>query len=108
MRLRTDTACLSPPNPLQGDPEAPMCGFSNMVCKILTAYGAAAPASCAPAVTWRRLSPFCACEGVDFQSRDVLADPDIREGVKKYSQWPTIPQVPVQAALLCCKPLSSR
>ena len=49
-----------------------MCGFSNMVCKVLTAYG------------------------VDFQSRDVLSDPDIREGVKKYSQWPTIPQVPQQ------------
>lgn len=54
---------------MKGEPEAPMCGFSNMACKILNAYG------------------------VDFGSRDVLSDPDLREGVKKFSQWPTIPQV---------------
>jgi glutaredoxin-related protein len=32
--------------------------------------------------------------GVDFASRNVLADPDLREGIKKFTQWPTIPQVP--------------
>lgn len=54
---------------MKGNPEAPMCGFSNMVCKILDAYG------------------------VEYSSRNVLTDPDIREGVKKFSEWPTIPQV---------------
>lgn len=54
---------------MKGNPEAPMCGFSSMVCKILDAYG------------------------VDYSSRNVLTDPDIREGVKKFSEWPTIPQV---------------
>ncbi|KAK9814449.1 hypothetical protein WJX72_006058 [[Myrmecia] bisecta] len=54
---------------MKGNPEAPQCGFSNMACRILDAYG------------------------VKYGSRNVLADPDIREGVKKFSQWPTIPQV---------------
>lgn len=31
--------------------------------------------------------------GVEFGSRNVLADPAIREAIKEYSQWPTIPQV---------------
>lgn len=46
-----------------------MCGFSNMACRVLDAYGA------------------------KYGSRNVLADPEIREGVKKFSEWPTIPQV---------------
>ena len=33
------------------------------------------------------------CPGVEYSSRNVLTDPDIREGVKKFSEWPTIPQV---------------
>ena len=41
---------------------------------------------------------------MDFQSRDVLSDPDVREGVKKYSQWPTIPQVPHMPARLPARP----
>lgn len=57
---------------MKGDPEAPMCGFSNMACQILRAYG------------------------VDFGSRNVLADPDLREGIKKFSSWPTIPQLYVK------------
>jgi monothiol glutaredoxin len=54
---------------MKGDPEAPMCGFSNMACQILSAYD------------------------VDFQSRNVLADPELREAIKKFSNWPTIPQL---------------
>ncbi|KAL3134092.1 hypothetical protein ABBQ32_008516 [Trebouxia sp. C0010 RCD-2024] len=54
---------------MKGNPEAPMCGFSNTVCRILDAYG------------------------VEYGSRNVLTDPDLREGVKKFSEWPTIPQV---------------
>lgn len=54
---------------MKGHPEAPMCGFSNMVCRILDAYQ------------------------VPYGSRDVLADPELREGIKLYTHWPTIPQV---------------
>ena len=31
--------------------------------------------------------------GVEYSSRNVLTDSDLREGVKKFSEWPTIPQV---------------
>jgi monothiol glutaredoxin len=54
---------------MKGNPAGPMCGFSNQACRILDAYG------------------------VDYGSRDVLVDPALREGVKRFSQWPTIPQV---------------
>jgi len=54
---------------MKGVPEAPMCGFSNMACRILDAYE------------------------VEYGSRDVLADADLREGIKKYTHWPTIPQI---------------
>lgn len=35
----------------------------------------------------------CCCAGVEYSSRNVLTDPDLREGVKSFSEWPTIPQV---------------
>lgn len=54
---------------MKGVPEAPMCGFSNMACRILDAYD------------------------VKFGSANVLSDPELREGIKKYTHWPTIPQV---------------
>lgn len=38
--------------------------------------------------------------GVKYGSRNVLADPEIREAIKKYSSWPTIPQVFVEGELL--------
>eukprot|EP00951_Prasinocladus_malaysianus_P036819 scaffold390500_cov31-Prasinocladus_malaysianus.AAC.1 len=31
--------------------------------------------------------------GVEFASKNVLADPDLREGIKEFTSWPTIPQV---------------
>lgn len=46
-----------------------MCGFSSMAVRILDAYG------------------------VQYGSRNVLADPDVRDGIKQYTSWPTIPQV---------------
>ena len=54
---------------MKGTPSMPQCGFSNMAAEIL-----------------RRL-------GVDFKSYDVLQDPALREGIKQYSNWPTIPQL---------------
>jgi len=55
---------------MKGVPEAPMCGFSNMVVQILRAEGL-----------------------TDFRSHNVLADEELRQGIKAYSDWPTIPQL---------------
>lgn len=57
---------------MKGHPTAPMCGFSNMACRILDAYD------------------------VEYGSRDVLSDPVLREGIKAYTSWPTIPQIFIQ------------
>jgi monothiol glutaredoxin len=57
---------------MKGTPQFPQCGFSGRVVQILDYVGA-------PVV------------GVD-----VLADPDIRQGVKEYANWPTIPQLYVK------------
>ncbi|KAF1772329.1 Thioredoxin-like fold [Phytophthora cactorum] len=54
---------------MKGTPSAPQCGFSMQVVRILHA------------------------QGVSFDSVNVLDHPEIREGVKEYSQWPTIPQL---------------
>ena len=54
---------------MKGTPEAPNCGFSYQVVRILHA------------------------EGVEFDSVNVLEDSTIREGIKSYSDWPTIPQL---------------
>lgn len=58
---------------MKGVPDAPQCGFSNAVVQVMKA------------------------EGVEFKGYNVLADPDLREGIKSYSSWPTIPQVPLRA-----------
>ncbi|EGZ20993.1 hypothetical protein PHYSODRAFT_285540 [Phytophthora sojae] len=57
---------------MKGTPSAPQCGFSMQVVRILHA------------------------QGVSFDSVNVLDHPEIREGVKEYSQWPTIPQLYVK------------
>ncbi len=54
---------------VKGTPEAPMCGFSKAVMDIFNRLGAS------------------------FKTVDVLSDSDIREGIKEFTQWPTIPQV---------------
>jgi monothiol glutaredoxin len=54
---------------MKGTPLFPQCGFSSTAVAIL-----------------ERL-------GVEFQGVDVLADPEIRQGVKEYSDWPTVPQL---------------
>ena len=54
---------------MKGNPEFPQCGFSAHTVEILRSYG------------------------VPFETEDVLANPEIRDGVKRYSNWPTIPQV---------------
>ncbi|MGB3534349.1 MAG: Grx4 family monothiol glutaredoxin [Microcoleaceae cyanobacterium] len=54
---------------MKGNKLMPQCGFSNNVVQILNTYG------------------------IPFETFDVLEDPDIRHGIKEYSNWPTIPQV---------------
>jgi monothiol glutaredoxin len=54
---------------MKGTKLMPQCGFSNQVVQILNILG------------------------VPYETVDVLADQDIRQGVKEYSNWPTIPQV---------------
>lgn len=61
---------------MKGDPTAPRCGFSAKAVGILDAL--------VPA----------------YGSVDVLADPEIREGIKLYGQWPTIPQLYVDGELV--------
>ena len=61
---------------MKGVPEAPQCGFSNAVVQVLQA------------------------EGVEFRGFNVLADPDLREGIKSFSSWPTIPQVYVNGEFI--------
>ncbi|KAJ1621853.1 glutaredoxin-related protein [Pavlovales sp. CCMP2436] len=55
---------------MKGVPAAPQCGFSNRVVQIMQAEGVK-----------------------DFKAFNVLADQELREGIKEYSAWPTIPQV---------------
>ena len=54
---------------MKGTPDFPMCGFSGRVVQILGYLG------------------------VDYQSANVLDDQDLREGIKAYANWPTIPQL---------------
>lgn len=54
---------------MKGNKLMPQCGFSNNVVQILSVLG------------------------VPFETFDVLSDPEIRQGIKDYSNWPTIPQV---------------
>ena len=62
---------------MKGSPENPQCGFSRAVVKILAAE-----------------------EVDDYIYADVLKNPAIREGVKKYSDWPTIPQVYIKGEFI--------
>ena len=54
---------------MKGTKLFPQCGFSNTACQILQSYN------------------------IDFTTVDVLADDEVRQGVKAYSEWPTIPQL---------------
>ena len=61
---------------MKGTPGAPQCGFSARSTQLLDACG------------------------VKFTAIDVLADPAIREGIKQYSSWPTIPQLYVNGEFI--------
>ena len=61
---------------LKGTPDFPQCGFSGKVVKILSFLEA------------------------PFKGVNVLEDPEIREGVKQYANWPTIPQLYVKGEFI--------
>ena len=62
---------------IKGTPQFPQCGFSGATVQMLQACGVR-----------------------DFAAVDVLADPDIRAGIKAYANWPTIPQLYVNGELV--------
>lgn len=61
---------------MKGNAELPMCGFSARAVKILKSCGA------------------------KFETVDVLQDEEIRQGIKVYSNWPTIPQLYVKGEFI--------
>jgi monothiol glutaredoxin len=61
---------------MKGTPQFPQCGFSSRTVEALKA---------------------CDC---DFKAVDVLADPEIRQHLPRYSQWPTFPQVFIDGELV--------
>ena len=66
--IDTNDVCLF----MKGTPDAPQCGFSMAVSNMLKILE------------------------VNFKSVNVLSDQNIREGIKKFSEWPTVPQLYVK------------
>jgi len=61
---------------MKGSPSMPQCGFSAAVVQVLKQ------------------------EGADFGSYNILADQELREGLKEYASWPTYPQLYVDGKLV--------
>jgi len=61
---------------MKGTPDAPQCGFSAQTVAVLQHYG------------------------VEFKSVNVLEDEEVRQGIKEYSDWPTIPQLYVNGQFI--------
>lgn len=61
---------------MKGMPSQPQCGFSFKTVQILNALG------------------------VDFKAHNVLDDEDLRHGIKKFSSWPTIPQLYIKGEFI--------
>ena len=70
--IGTNEVCLF----MKGTPEIPQCGFSLAVSNVL-----------------KHLE-------VNFYGINVLEDPELREGIKQYSDWPTIPQLYVKGEFI--------
>ncbi|HEY9345101.1 MAG TPA: Grx4 family monothiol glutaredoxin [Inquilinus sp.] len=71
-RIRSDIAGTDVVVYMKGTPVFPQCGFSAAVVQVLTHLG------------------------VPFKGIDILTDPSLRQGIKEFSNWPTIPQVYVK------------
>jgi monothiol glutaredoxin len=61
---------------MKGTKKIPQCGFSSVVATIMERVG------------------------VEFLDRNVLADPDLREQIKVFSDWPTIPQLYIKGEFI--------
>ena len=61
---------------MKGSPMFPQCGFSAAVVQVLSEAG------------------------VKFKGIDVLSDPSLREGIKQFSNWPTIPQLYIKGEFI--------
>ncbi|NIP38000.1 MAG: Grx4 family monothiol glutaredoxin [Candidatus Dadabacteria bacterium] len=61
---------------MKGNKQFPQCGFSAQVVQILNSYD------------------------VPYETVDVLSDPEIRQGIKDFSNWPTIPQLYVKGQFI--------
>ena len=61
---------------MKGTPQFPQCGFSAKASQMLSACGA------------------------KFTTYDILSDPEMRQGLKEYSHWPTFPQLYVNGELV--------
>jgi monothiol glutaredoxin len=61
---------------MKGTPQMPQCGFSAAVVGVLKQLGAS------------------------YSTHNILADPDLREGLKEYASWPTYPQLYVDGKLI--------
>lgn len=61
---------------MKGSPAFPQCGFSAAVVQVLSHMG------------------------VEFRGIDVLTDPGLRQGIKEFSSWPTIPQLYVKGEFI--------
>jgi monothiol glutaredoxin len=62
---------------MKGTPQFPQCGFSGATVQLLKSCGVQ-----------------------NFTAVDVLADPEIRDGIKTYSNWPTVPQLYIKGELV--------
>ncbi|MDX1923294.1 MAG: Grx4 family monothiol glutaredoxin [Alphaproteobacteria bacterium] len=61
---------------MKGSPDFPMCGFSSAVCQVLKNMN------------------------VTFKGINILEDAELRQGIKDYSNWPTIPQLYVKGEFI--------
>lgn len=61
---------------MKGNKTFPQCGFSAQVLEVLKR------------------------SGVDFATHNILTDPEVRQGLKEYSNWPTFPQLYVEGKLI--------
>lgn len=61
---------------MKGNRFMPQCGFSARVVHILNSLG------------------------IDYETRDVLEDPELRQGIKDFSNWPTLPQLYIQGKFI--------
>jgi monothiol glutaredoxin len=61
---------------MKGNATSPMCGFSGVVCQILNKLN------------------------VPFEGINVMQDPDMRQGIKDFTNWPTLPQLYIKGEFI--------